>query len=46
LQACGCHVFPVVQEGRLVGLLTSENIGEFLMFQSALSRRGLRRYAV
>jgi Zn-dependent protease/CBS domain-containing protein len=45
LQACGCHVFPVVQEERLVGLLTSENIGEFLMFQSVLSRRGLRRIA-
>jgi Zn-dependent protease/CBS domain-containing protein len=36
LQACGCHIFPVVQDGRLVGLLTSENVGEFLMFQSAL----------
>ncbi len=45
LQACGCHVFPVVQEERLVGLLTSENIGEFLMFQSVLSRRELSRYA-
>jgi Zn-dependent protease len=43
LQACGCHVFPVVQNDRLVGLLTSENIGEFLMIQSALGRRELHR---
>ncbi|MBN2387202.1 MAG: site-2 protease family protein [Anaerolineales bacterium] len=39
LQACECHIFPVVQDGRLVGLLSSENIGEFMMFQSAFKRR-------
>jgi CBS domain-containing protein len=39
LQSCGCHIFPVVQESRLVGLLTSENIGEFLMVESAIKRR-------
>jgi Zn-dependent protease/CBS domain-containing protein len=43
LQACGCHTFPVVQDGQLVGLLTSENIGEFMMIQSALEGRGTRR---
>ena len=42
LQACGCHIFPVVREGKLVGLLTSENIGEFMMIQSAMKQRGLR----
>lgn len=46
LQACGCHIFPVVQEDRLVGLLTNENVGEFLMIQSARELRNLRRNAV
>jgi len=36
LQACGCHIFPVMQDERLVGLLTAENVGEFLMLQAAL----------
>jgi Zn-dependent protease len=36
LQACDCHIFPVIQDKRLVGLLTMENIGEFLMLQSAM----------
>lgn len=39
LQACDCHLFPVVQDDTLVGLLNSENVGEFLMLQSALDRR-------
>lgn len=43
LQACGCPVFPVVQDDRLVGLLTMENIGEFLMIQSALGLRSLQK---
>lgn len=45
LQACGCPVFPVVQDDRLVGLLTMENIGEFLMIRSALELRSLRKVA-
>lgn len=32
------NLLPVMHEGRLVGLLTSENVGEFLMFHSALGR--------
>jgi CBS domain-containing protein len=36
LQECNCHSLPVVQNGRLVGLLTAENLGEFLMIQGAL----------
>ncbi len=40
LQACNCHTMPVVSRGQLVGLLTSDNIGEFLMIQSALRQVG------
>jgi Zn-dependent protease/CBS domain-containing protein len=36
LQACRCHTFPVIRDGKLVGVLTAENVGEFLMIQSAL----------
>jgi Zn-dependent protease len=36
LQACQCRVMPVVHNNRLVGLLTMDNVGEFLAIQSAL----------
>lgn len=36
LQECDCHTLPVTQAGRLVGLLTMENVGEFLMVRAAL----------
>jgi Zn-dependent protease/CBS domain-containing protein len=39
LQACGCNIFPVVENSRLVGLLNMENIGEFLMIHSAMDKR-------
>lgn len=38
LQACNCHTLPVTSGGALVGLLTMENVGEFLLIQSALGR--------
>ena len=38
LQACNCHTMPVTSHGQLVGLLTTDNIGEFLMIQSALDQ--------
>jgi len=36
LQTCDCHTIPVTSRGQMVGLLTTDNIGEFLMIQSAL----------
>jgi len=42
LKECECHVFPVVQDERLVGILTAENVGEFMMIQSALRRRTIQ----
>jgi Zn-dependent protease len=37
LQACACHTLPVVHDGRLVGLVTMDNIGEFVLIHAALS---------
>jgi Zn-dependent protease len=42
LQACRCHTAPVVRDGRLVGLVTMDNLGEFLAIQAALEKRGSR----
>ena len=36
MQTCGCETLPVLRDGRLVGLLTKHNVGEFLAVQSAL----------
>jgi Zn-dependent protease/CBS domain-containing protein len=36
LRRCNCHTLPVVREGRLVGLLTMDNLSEFLMIRQAL----------
>lgn len=36
LQNCNCRSFPVVQGGQVVGMITTENVGEFMMVQSAL----------
>jgi Zn-dependent protease len=38
LQECGCHTIPVFERGRLAGILTSDNVGEFLMIQAALDK--------
>ena len=44
LQHCKCRTMPVIRNGRLLGLLTMENVGEFLSIQSALSqgKRGFK----
>ncbi|MDZ7292001.1 MAG: site-2 protease family protein [candidate division KSB1 bacterium] len=36
LQTCACHTLPVVSDQQLIGLVTMDNVGEFLMIQSAL----------
>jgi CBS domain-containing protein len=36
LRSCRCRSLPVLHDSRLVGMLTLENVGEFLMVQSAL----------
>lgn len=42
LQQCRCRVMPVLQREVVVGLLTMDNVGEFLSVQSALNKRGAR----
>jgi Zn-dependent protease len=39
LQGCDCRALVVLDGGRLVGLVTAENIGEMLLFDAALSAR-------
>ncbi|HEX6533249.1 MAG TPA: site-2 protease family protein [Gemmatimonadaceae bacterium] len=38
LQSCRCHTLPVVHGRELVGVLTMDNVGEYLMIQSAMQR--------
>jgi Zn-dependent protease/CBS domain-containing protein len=39
LQDCQCHTIPVLRRGSLIGLLTMDNVGEFLSVQSAVRKR-------
>jgi Zn-dependent protease/CBS domain-containing protein len=40
LQEFDCHTMAVTMEGRLVGLVTSDNLGEYFLIQAALQKRG------
>ena len=42
LQACECHTMPVIHEGRLAGLLTMDNLGEYFLIQAAVKKSGAR----
>jgi CBS domain-containing protein len=39
LEACRCQVLPVLRGGRLVGILTPDNVAEFVMFSRAVRQR-------
>jgi Zn-dependent protease/predicted transcriptional regulator len=39
LATAPARVIPVLQDGSLVGLVTAENLGEYMMIQNALHRR-------
>lgn len=40
LQECECRTLPVMRLGQLVGLLTMDNLGEFITIQGALGTAG------
>jgi Zn-dependent protease/predicted transcriptional regulator len=37
LSNCNCHTLPVMQNGKLVGLVTMDNLGEYMRIQAAMS---------
>jgi CBS-domain-containing membrane protein len=39
LQGHDCHTIPVLRRGDLIGLLTMDNVGEFLSVQAAVGGR-------
>jgi Zn-dependent protease/predicted transcriptional regulator len=45
MQECQCHTLPVTHAGQVVGVLTMDNVGEFLAIQAALKsdKPGSRR---
>ncbi|PIW20673.1 MAG: hypothetical protein COW34_01305 [Armatimonadetes bacterium CG17_big_fil_post_rev_8_21_14_2_50_66_6] len=38
LQTCECHALPVVRDGHLLGMVSLDNVGRFLMVQAALRK--------
>lgn len=45
LQECSCHTMPVTHDGELVGLMTTDNLGEFMLIEAALGARRPERAA-
>jgi len=43
LNSCNCTTIPVLRNGQLIGLLTTENVGELVKIQSALGKVQNRR---
>lgn len=39
LQGRDCHTVPIIERGVLIGLVTMDNVGEFLMIQAAERKR-------
>jgi len=39
LRSCGCNAMPVVRGRELLGVLTLDNVGEYVMIRSALAKR-------
>ena len=39
LKTCSCHSVPVLDQGRLVGVIDMENVGEFIALRSAIGSR-------
>jgi Zn-dependent protease len=35
LNACDCHTLPVTRDGKLIGLVTMDNLGEYMRIQAA-----------
>jgi Zn-dependent protease/predicted transcriptional regulator len=42
LDECACQTLAVTQRGQLAGLVTKDNVGEFLMIQAALTKARAR----
>jgi CBS domain-containing protein len=44
LQSGDCHTLAVTDDGRLIGLVTKDNVGEFLMIQAAEQKSAIAGY--
>jgi predicted transcriptional regulator len=42
LSVATCRTMPILEDGRLIGLVTMENLGEYMMIQNALQKRTTR----